>query len=71
MNTYERIIKNKEKKTGCTVHFVSEKLDSGRILLKKKFNIDKYDNIKTIKKKTQELEYKAFSEAIIKLYRAN
>ena len=32
LNTFSRILKNKEKKTGCTVHFVNEKLDSGRIL---------------------------------------
>ena len=37
LNTYNRILKNKEIKTGCTVHFVNEKLDSGEIILKKLF----------------------------------
>ena len=38
-NTFKRILENNEKITGCTVHYVNEKLDSGRIILKKKFNI--------------------------------
>ena len=33
LNTYQRILQNKEKKTGCTVHFVSKKLDGGKIIL--------------------------------------
>ncbi len=71
LNTFERIIKNNEKKTGCTVHFVNEKLDSGKLIIQKSFFIDKNDKADTLKKKTQILEYKAFSEAIIKIYRYN
>ena len=37
LNTFERVIKNNEKKTGCTVHFVNEKLDSGKNYFKKVF----------------------------------
>ncbi len=67
LNTYERVLKNKETKTGCTVHFVNEKLDSGKIILKKFFYINEKDNVASLKKKTQILEYNAFSEAIIKV----
>ncbi len=67
LNTFEKALSQKEKKTGCTVHYVTEKLDSGRIILKKFFYIDNKDNIETLKKKTQRLEYNAFSEAIIKI----
>ena len=67
LNTFEKVLKEKEKKTGCTVHFVSEKLDAGKIILKKFFYIDKKDNIASLKKKTQNLEYNAFSEAVIKI----
>ena len=49
------------------MHFVSEKLDAGKIILKKFFYIDKKDNIASLKKKTQNLEYNAFSEAVIKI----
>ena len=62
-----KMLNENEKKTGCTVHFVNEKLDSGKIILKKFFYIEKKDNIYTLKKKTQKLEYSAFSEAIIKV----
>ena len=71
LNTFARILKEKEVKTGCTVHFVNEKLDSGRIITQKKFYIDKKDNISDLKNKTQKLEYSAFPEAIIKLFRNN
>ena len=67
-DTFLRVLKAGEKRTGCTVHFVNEKLDSGKIILKKSFEIIKNENIETLKKKTQKIEYKAFSEAITKLY---
>ena len=67
LNTFEKALSQKEKKTGCTVHFVTEKLDSGKIILKKFFYIDNKDNVETLKKKTQRLEYNAFSEAIVRI----
>jgi formyltetrahydrofolate-dependent phosphoribosylglycinamide formyltransferase len=70
-NTFSRILNNKEKVAGCTVHFVNEKLDSGKIILKKSFEIYKNENVKTLKKKTQKTEYRAFSEAITKLHLMN
>ena len=69
LNTFEKVLNRKERKTGCTVHFVTEKLDEGKIILKKFFYIEKNDNVASLKKKTQNLEYNAFSEAIIKLTR--
>ena len=69
LNTFEKALKNKEKKTGCTVHYVNNKMDDGRIILKKKFYLDKKDNEETLKAKTQKLEYKAYPEAIIKIFR--
>ena len=50
-----------------TVHFVNEKLDAGKIILKKFFYVEKEDNVSSLKKKTQNLEYNAFSEAIIRV----
>ena len=69
LNTYSRILKNSEIKTGCTVHYVNEKLDSGNIITKKIFFIDPKDDEKLLKIKTQKKEYLAFPEAIIKIYR--
>ena len=69
LNTFKRVIKNNEKKTGCTVHFVNEKLDSGKMIIQKSFFINKNDKENILKIKTQKLEHRAFSEAIIKMYR--
>ena len=71
LNTFSRILNNNEKKTGCTVHFVNEKLDSGNIIIKKSFFILPEDNEKSLKVRTQLLEYKAYPEAIIKIFRNN
>ena len=69
LNTFSRMIKNNEKKAGCTVHYVNEKLDSGDKIVQKKFFIKKTDDENILKKKTQKLEYRAFPEAIIKIFR--
>ncbi len=69
LNTFERILKNKEIKTGCTVHFVNKKLDDGKIIVKKHFFLNSNDNENSLKQKTHELEYKAYPEAIIKIFR--
>ena len=71
LNTFDRILKMNEKKTGCSVHYVNENLDGGKIILQKKFYIKKEDNVQSLKKKTQRLEYRAFPEAIIKIFRYN
>ena len=69
LNTFKRVIDKKESKSGCTVHFVNDRLDNGKIIIQKYFDIVKEDNEKTLKFKTQRLEYSAFPEAIIRLYR--
>ena len=69
LNTYTRMLEDKEKKAGCTVHYVNEKLDSGNIIIQKKFFIGNNDNENLLKAKTQKLEYKAFPEAIIRIFR--
>ena len=69
LNTFSRMLKNKEKKGGCTVHYVNEELDSGSTIVKKSFFIGSKDNESILKKKTQILEYRAFPEAIVKIFR--
>ena len=64
-------MENNEKKTGCTVHYVNEKLDSGNIIVQKSFCVNSNDNEKTLKQKTQKLEHKVFPEAIVTIFRNN
>ena len=68
INTFSRILKNKENISGCTVHFVNENLDSGKIILKKSFNVSKEDSLQSIKEKTQKIEHLVFSRAVTKIY---
>ena len=69
LNTFSRVLKNKEIKSGCTVHYVNDKLDAGHIIKSKKFFLIPSDNETTLKHKTQNLEYKAFPQAIISIFR--
>ena len=69
LNTFNKILKNKEKKTGCTVHYVNKKLDDGKIISQKSFFINPDDNEINLREKTQNLEYKTYPEAIIKVFR--
>ena len=71
LNTFSRMLKNKEKKAGCTVIFVNEKIDGGNKIVQKSFFININDDESSLKKKTQKLEYKAYPEAIIKIFRNN
>ena len=68
LNTFSRMLKNRESKAGCTVHYVNNKLDNGKTIVQKTFFINSKDNLYTMKKKTQKLEYRAFPEAIIKIF---
>jgi phosphoribosylglycinamide formyltransferase-1 len=69
LNTFSRMLKNKEKKAGCTVHYVNKKIDSGNLIVQKRFIVNSQDDEKILKIKTQKLEYLAFPEAIIKIFR--
>jgi len=68
LNTHERALRNKEKFSGCTVHYVSSKLDSGKIILQKKVRIDKGENSKSLEKKILAQEHKLYPKAILKIF---
>ena len=63
-NVHEEVLKNKDDKTGCTIHFVTEEVDGGPIFIQKKCSVDPKDTIKSLKTKVQKLEGEAFLEAI-------
>ena len=68
LDTFNRVLRAKEKFTGCTVHFVDEKLDNGKIIIKKRIAVKKDSDEKELKNSVQVLEYKAYSEAIRKIF---
>ena len=68
LNTHKRAISNNEKYSGCTVHFVNSRLDSGKIILQKKVKISKLDNAKSLSKKILIQEHKLYPKAIRKVF---
>ncbi len=68
LNTHEKAIKNKDKFTGCTVHFVTEKLDSGKIILQKKIKIQSKDTSISLQKRVLKEEHKLYPAAIKKIF---
>ena len=66
-NTHIRAIQNKDKVAGCTVHFVTSKLDSGKIILQRKVKISKKDTPISLAKKVLKQEHKLYPAAIKKI----
>jgi len=67
LKTHERAIQNKEKYSGCTVHFVNSRLDSGKIILQKKVKINKNDSPEKLAKRILAQEHKLYPKAILKI----
>ena len=68
LNTHKRALLNNEKYSGCTVHFVNSKLDSGKIILQKKVRISKVDTAKSLAKKVLAQEHKLYPKAIRRVF---
>jgi len=67
LNTHERAIRNNDKYSGCTVHIVNSRLDSGKIINQKKVRINKLDTPETLAKKILVQEHKLYPAAIMKV----
>ena len=68
LNTHRRALNNKEKYSGCTVHFVNTRLDSGKIIMQKKVKISKKETEASLAKKVLAQEHKLYPKAIIKVF---
>jgi len=67
LNTHKRAIENKDNFSGCTVHYVNEKLDSGKIIMQKKVKIFKLDTPERLSKRILKEENKLYPKAIKKI----
>ncbi len=67
LNTHQRALENKEKYSGCTVHYVNAKLDAGKIIIQKKVKILKNDNINRLSKRILKLEHLIYPKALEKV----
>tara|TARA_B100000029_G_scaffold511285_1_gene604888 strand:+ start:3442 stop:4005 length:564 start_codon:yes stop_codon:yes gene_type:complete len=69
LETHKRVLKNREKYSGCTVHFVTSKLDSGKIISQKKVLLDRKETEKSLKKKILIQEHKLYPKSIISVFK--
>ena len=69
LNTHKRTLNNNEKYSGCTVHFVNSRLDSGKIILQKKVKIVKNETEVSLAKKILHQEHKLYPKAILKVFK--
>lgn len=67
LNTHERVIKNKDKFSGCTVHYVNSQLDAGKIIMQKKVKVSKKENPQSLKEKILKQEHQIYPKAISKV----
>jgi len=68
LNTHKKAIENNDKYAGCSVHFVTAKIDSGKIIMQKKIRIKKNDTIYSLSKKVLKKEHLLYPAAIKKIY---
>ena len=68
LNTHQRALMNNEKYSGCTVHIVNSKLDSGKIILQKKVKISKNETMNSLAEKVLIQEHKLYPKAILKVF---
>tara|TARA_Y100000590_G_scaffold444235_1_gene574747 strand:+ start:3126 stop:3707 length:582 start_codon:yes stop_codon:yes gene_type:complete len=69
LNTHQKAFNNNDKYSGCTVHYVTGKVDSGKIILQKKVRIKRKDSLNNLRKKVLFEEHKLYPKAIIKIFK--
>ena len=68
LNTHKLVVNNKEKYTGCTVHLVRKKIDSGKIIMQKKIRVYKNDTAQSLERRVLKYEHVLYPKAITKYY---
>ena len=66
-SVHEQVLKSKDIESGCTIHYVTEQVDAGQIIMQKRCQIEKNETVETLKSKVQQLEGEAFVQVINKL----
>ena len=69
LDTHKRVLKNKERYTGCTVHYVNSKLDSGNIISQKKILIKSNETENSLKQRVLLQEHKLYPKAIRSIFK--
>lgn len=66
-SVHEQVLKSEDIESGCTIHYVTEQVDAGQIIMQKRCQIEKNETVETLKSKVQQLEGEAFVQVINKL----
>ena len=67
LNPQKQVINEKASYTGCTVHFVNEKIDDGKIILQEKIKVMHNDNVQTLSDRILEKEHVIYPKALKKI----
>lgn len=64
---HESVVKNKEKESGITIHYVDEIYDHGTIIFQSKCTVEELDTAQTLAKKIHTLEHEHYPKVIANL----
>ena len=67
MKVHQAVLKNGDKKSGITIHYVNEEFDDGRIIAQFECDVNEDDTPETLAAKISRLEYKYYPEFIERL----
>lgn len=67
MNVHRAVLENREKVSGCTVHFVDEIYDNGQIIEQQEVSVNENDTPESLAKKILQHEHRLLPETIRKL----
>ena len=65
MNIHNLVIKNNEKYSGITIHFVNGEYDSGAIIFQHKYELKKNETAESLAKEIQKIEHSFFPKIIL------
>ncbi len=67
LNPQKQVIDEQAPFTGCTVHFVNEKVDSGKIILQEKVKVMQNDNVQSLSDRILQKEHEIYPKALNKI----
>ncbi len=67
IHVHERVIGSGDEKSGATVHYVDEGIDTGEIIIQESLDVHQDDTPESLQKRVLEIEHRILPEAINKL----
>jgi phosphoribosylglycinamide formyltransferase-1 len=64
---FRKILKNRDKESGITIHYVNEEYDEGEIIAQIKLELDNDEDLNSLEEKIHSLEYEHYPKVIEKL----